>query len=258
MKKVADEAFAKAEAEGGGAKAKEDGEPSSGDSNSENELPPPSASTSSSKSRPSLNEILWKVRDMTQNAKMVITENVKLAYSEMIGETRGSAIKRKVEQASTFRQTKTANPGEEGVEGEGVEGDEAEAAAAKKDRGPSAIVVADLPKSQWEQMKQRLESSPFIREMLKNTKKFQNVAASTDIGQQAQKMGQSVKDKMDDAREFWETSQNPLVYTLSGVWDNITGETEEGLAIAEIHKLDPKFNKVRGEVCWLVGWLVGR
>jgi import inner membrane translocase subunit TIM44 len=44
-------------------------------------------------------------------------------------------------------------------------------------------------------------------------------------------------------REFWETSQNPIVHTLSGVWENLTGDTDEGITIAEIRKKDPKFVK---------------
>jgi hypothetical protein len=52
-----------------------------------------------------------------------------------------------------------------------------------------------------------------------------------------------LKDKLNDAREIWETSQNPLVTMVAGVWENLTGETEEGVTIAEIRKKDPKFVK---------------
>ena len=44
-----------------------------------------------------------------------------------------------------------------------------------------------------------------------------------------------------DAREFWETSQSPLVYKLSGAWESLTAPTEEGMAVAAIQKLDPDF-----------------
>ena len=30
-----------------------------------------------------------------------------------------------------------------------------------------------------------------------------------------------------DVREFWETSQSPIVYKLSEVWDMVSSETEE-------------------------------
>lgn len=48
-----------------------------------------------------------------------------------------------------------------------------------------------------------------------------------------------------DAREFWETTQNPIVYRISGAWESMTAPTEEGMAVAEIQKLDPDFVKVR-------------
>merc|ERR1712070_640987 len=79
--------------------------------------------------------------------------------------------------------------------------------------------------------------------ILKNSRRMGQQAAATDVGKAAADMGRSVNEKVEDAREFWETSQNPLVYTISGVWDSLTGETEEGITIAEIRKLDPKFSK---------------
>ena len=75
--------------------------------------------------------------------------------------------------------------------------------------------------------------------MMKRSRTVGKVAADTPIGQSATKVAQGLKDKLDDAREFWETSQNPLVYSVSGMWENMTGETEEGIAIAAIKKLDP-------------------
>ena len=92
-------------------------------------------------------------------------------------------------------------------------------------------------------MKERLKDSPFIREILKNTSKIGQAAANTDIGKKAQDIGKSFNDKLSDAREFWETSQNPIVYSISGIWENMTGETEEGIAIGEIRKLDSNFIK---------------
>jgi hypothetical protein len=47
-------------------------------------------------------------------------------------------------------------------------------------------------------------------------KVYQKAASETDIGKSAQKATQNVRDKIEDAREFWETSQNPIIHTLSG------------------------------------------
>lgn len=78
----------------------------------------------------------------------------------------------------------------------------------------------------------------------KGAKVYGKAASETDVGKQAQKVNQNIRDKIEDAREFWETSQNPVVHTLSNVWDSLTGETEEGIAVAAIRKKDPKFIKV--------------
>lgn len=45
----------------------------------------------------------------------------------------------------------------------------------------------------------------------------------------------------EDAREAWETSQNPWVYRLSSVYDTLTAESEFALATKELNRLDPDF-----------------
>jgi hypothetical protein len=62
--------------------------------------------------------------------------------------------------------------------------------------GPTAIMVGKTQKTAWEQMSERLENSPLIREMLKNSRKFSKQAAGTEAGKKAQKVGESVKDKI--------------------------------------------------------------
>lgn len=174
-----------------------------------------------------------------------IVDNIRQGYAEMMGEGKESYLNRRVHQAESFRR-KAVKDEEEDEDLTDAER-EAKEAKEREEAGPSAIVVVKDPKSAWESMKERLQDSPFIREILKNSRKVGKQAAATDLGKQATDMGKSVQDKIEDARNFWETSQNPLVYTMSGVWDSLTGETEEGIAIAEIKKLDPHFNKVRIE-----------
>ena len=57
--------------------------------------------------------------------------------------------------------------------------------------------------------------------------------------------GKQVKEKLDhlseDAREAWETSQNPWVYRISSVYDTLTAETPESAAVGELRQLDPDF-----------------
>ena len=163
--------------------------------------------------------------------------NVREAFAELKGENKKSGLRAKVQQAESFQRASDVK--EKGEVGEGEEEEEEE----EKDKGPSALVHVKDPVSQWDVMKQRLADSPLIREILKGSKKAYNVAADTDLGHKAEDMADRMKEKVEDAKEFWETSQNPIIYTLSGVWDNMTGETEEGICIAEILKLDPGFDK---------------
>lgn len=44
--------------------------------------------------------------------------------------------------------------------------------------------------------------------------------SKTEVGQHATKATHAVKDKVDDAKEYWETTQNPVVVTLASVRRN--------------------------------------
>jgi hypothetical protein len=167
-----------------------------------------------------------------------IIDNFQQAWDEMTGKSRGSSLKRTIATANAHRKT------ESDVEDD----DDENIVKEKKPSGPSAIVLVKEPLSAWEQMKERLQDSPLIKEILKRSKHFQKVAGETEIGRRAQAIGQNVQDKIEDIREVWETSQNPIVVTASGIWETFTGHTEEGLAINEIRKLDPYFVKVRYSV----------
>lgn len=57
----------------------------------------------------------------------------------------------------------------------------------------------------------------------------------------AKKAKQKADHMAEDAREAWETSQNPWVYRVSSVYETMTAETPESIAVAEFRKLDPDF-----------------
>lgn len=57
----------------------------------------------------------------------------------------------------------------------------------------------------------------------------------------AKKAKQKMDHMAEDAREAWETSQNPWVYRASSVYETMTAETPESIAVAELRKLDPDF-----------------
>ncbi len=167
-------------------------------------------------------------------------EGTKLAWDELVNPKKVSALERKVHQAESYK--KAPKVGGEEDEDEDEDGEEKEPEPVK-DKGPSAIVHVKDEGSQWDAMRARLADSPIIREIFKRSKGAYKQAVSTDAGAAAAAAAENMKNKVYDAREFWETSQNPLVYTLSGVWDNVTGDTEESLVVKEILKLDPQFMK---------------
>jgi hypothetical protein len=106
----------------------------------------------------------------------------------------------------------------------------------KEYTGPVEIMIIDPSEnlSAWERMQKRLTDAPIIQDMLART------------GDAYEKSGaRQYKEKVDhlkeDAQEAWETSQNPWVYRLSSVYDTVTAETPESIAVRELHKLDPNF-----------------
>ena len=160
-----------------------------------------------------------------------VVDNFKEAYAEMMGHEKETQLSRKVEQAASYRRAKRSErEGEDGEEDDSYD-------------GPNAIMVVKEPQNAWESMKARLSESPLIQEILKSTRKATKAAGETPLGKRATQINTDIKDRIADVREAWETSQNPLVYTVSGIVDNLTGETEEGLAITEIRRFDPQFNK---------------
>ena len=115
--------------------------------------------------------------------KSVVTENVKLAWSEMLGETKESSLKKQVQQASSFRRA-----------GEGV--DKKDDNETEQYEGPTAIVVVKDRGSAWDQMKYRLGESPLIKEILKKSRNFSKAAGHTDVGKKVLSASQNLKDKI--------------------------------------------------------------
>jgi hypothetical protein len=126
---------------------------------------------------------LWKSRDLASS----FVVGVKETWKELIEGPKESKIKKTVAHAEVVR-TKKASTGDED--------DEEEEAKAAPYTGPTAVVVSKTKRSTWEDMAARLENSPLIREMLKNSRKIGRQAAATDIGQQAQKIGEQVTNKI--------------------------------------------------------------
>jgi len=196
------------------------------------------------------------IKSIPQRSRLLadhLSEEAKLAWDELRNPKKASSLERRVYQASSYKAAEKeesydtdSDDEEEVAERKKVlkkERERKKKEEAEKPKGPSQMVHVKEPTSQWDAMKARLADSPVIREIFKRSKGAAKAAQATDAGAAAAAAADKVKDKIHDAKEFWETSQNPLVYTMSGVWDNITGETEEGQCTKELLKLDPAFNK---------------
>jgi hypothetical protein len=115
-----------------------------------------------------------------------IFTSMKDAHEELFGGRKESMLIRKVAQAESYKRARKPKEGEEEEEDDDLKYD-----------GPSELVTVKSKKSPWEAMRERLQDSPIIREVLRNTKKVTAAAADTTIGKQAVKLGQTVNEKIE-------------------------------------------------------------
>jgi len=113
---------------------------------------------------------------------------------------------------------------------------EATAEGEKKYTGPVEIMVIDESEhlTAWERMQRRLTDAPIIQDMLTRSEEVYVKSGAKDVKQKVDHL-------REDAREAWETSQNPWVYRASSVYDTLTAETPESIAVKELRVLDPDF-----------------
>jgi import inner membrane translocase subunit TIM44 len=116
-----------------------------------------------------------------------------------------------------------------------TETDSTSQANADKYTGAAELMVVNEEDGAWEKMRKRLADSPIIEDLLKNASRASKVLG---VDAASKRMG----DIGDDAREVWETSQNPWVYRISSVWDTFTAESEFAIATRELRRLDPEFD----------------
>ena len=82
----------------------------------------------------------------------------------------------------------------------------------------------------WAQVADLLKDAPLIESLLEMGKKVKE-----------SKVGETVTYATEDFREKWETSQHPLVYKLSAVYDELFSESDTAKAIKEVRRTDPTF-----------------
>jgi len=102
--------------------------------------------------------------------------------------------------------------------------------------GPVSIMVIDESENltAWERMQKRLTDAPVIQDILSRSDQLYEQTGAKEAKQKVDHLAE-------DAREAWDTSQNPWVYRVSSVYETITAETPESIAVAELRKLDPLF-----------------
>jgi import inner membrane translocase subunit TIM44 len=107
----------------------------------------------------------------------------------------------------------------------------------EKYTGTVAVMVIDESEhlTAWERMQRRLSEAPLIHAILEKTSEIYDKSG-------AKKAKQKIDDLAEDAREAWETSQNPWVYRVSNVYETVTSLNPESMAIRELQVLDPEFN----------------
>lgn len=83
---------------------------------------------------------------------------------------------------------------------------------AKEYTGPSALVAVKEQENAWDRIGARLKEAPIIQGILDAARQAADTRAGQKLGQGAKMAKDKIGDATEDAREFWETSQNPYVY----------------------------------------------
>jgi import inner membrane translocase subunit TIM44 len=109
--------------------------------------------------------------------------------------------------------------------------------AADKYQGTTAIMIIDEQQnlSAYERIQQRLSEAPLIQSIFKTADQIYTKSGASQAKEQLGNVAE-------DAREAWDTSQNPWVYRVSSVYDTMTAESETAMAERELRELDPHFS----------------
>ncbi|OQR81857.1 Mitochondrial Protein Translocase (MPT) Family [Thraustotheca clavata] len=172
-----------------------------------------------------LNQAKSKVLGDTSGAKETLVET----FYEVFGMGKKKSVEETL--TSSLSEKKATKPVEN------TEDEEAEPYS-----GTTAVVVVKGEQSAWDRIGARLKETPIIQGLLEAARLAAETKAGQTLGSSAKVAKDKLGDTAEDAREYWETSQNPWVYRLSSIYDGLFGETAESIAIREIRRADPSFN----------------
>lgn len=105
-----------------------------------------------------------------------------------------------------------------------------EEAEKKGEKLRTDLMTVDNSGNLWAQVADMLKDAPLIESLLEMSRKVRE-----------SKVGETVGYATEDFRERWETSQHPLVYKLSAVYDELFAESDTARAIKEVRRTDPTF-----------------
>lgn len=97
--------------------------------------------------------------------------------------------------------------------------------------GTTQLINVEQPKTSWGRMKETLEDTPMYQSLKKSS-----------LYQKSMETKSAIQDRVDDMKEVYETSQNPVVWQVREFTDTFLEESDAALAIGEIKKMDPSFN----------------
>lgn len=116
-----------------------------------------------------------------------------------------------------------------------ADGDVAE--AEPEYTGPTALQAVDT-ETVWDR---RINST---KEALRwfGARPKRLVQRTVNQNESLHKLQEQLQDKVEEARENWETSQDPRVWKMRDMVDRVVGETDTGMAMGEIMSRDPHWN----------------
>jgi len=106
----------------------------------------------------------------------------------------------------------------------------------------TGLAVKEDEKSAFSQHAENIASKVKGTEAYSKFTKVRSAAKKTAVGQKVSEAKVKLQDKMEDAREEWDTTQNPLIWKIRDVSDQMFSETEAGIAQTKIREQFPDFN----------------
>ncbi len=169
--------------------------------------------------------------EAARRAEAAATENARAEAAEADAAAEASGEKKEGEEDG------------ERKEGEG-EGEEAE----EVKKGPSAVMVSGYDKpTVWGQridsLKESIRSSPILRSFRVASRELEKSENETVV--KIREARDTVKDRLSDIREDYETSQHPLVWKIRDAQDTVFSESAAAHAMGKLLAIDPTFDLVR-------------